>query len=189
MSGINLDDIMWQDGSNNTAGLSRLRFIRFQDIEGTLPTVVATNPVTASNLEDLVRVTGTIDLKAGKKPIDFYFTDETGELKFEMQGDLDGKSFKNEIEVFSPGHGKRLLGFMAWVKNSNGVLIAQDKDGQEYLFGSTLSPAKATTATGTTGKAPADRKGVTAMFKFDASYPTPIWEGELIYDGQSDSGS
>lgn len=180
---ITLADIGWENGKNNTPGIiQKVSYIPLSDIL-TLPSVVTADPTGSGSFSDLVKVTGDLVLKAGKQLLSIYLTDETGQVMDEMQGELDGKSFKNTLEFLHPGESDEIRGFTAWAKNSNLIFIVKTKEDKNYLFGSALSPAKMVTAPGTTGKAPADRKGRTFTFKFDASYPTPTFTGKVQITG------
>lgn len=180
---ITLEDIGWENGKNNTPGIvQEVAYVPLADID-TLPTVVQADPTATGSFADLVKVVGDIVLKTGKNLLSIYLTDETGQISDELQGELDGKSFKNMLEFLHPGDSDEIRGFTAYAKNSNFIFIVKTKEGKNYLFGSALSPAKMVTAPGSTGKAPADRKGRTFSFKFDASYPTPTFTGKVTIAG------
>lgn len=178
---MTLEDIEFAEGSNNTPGLIQsVMFIPLSIIvKDRFPKVKQPDPTGAGVLADLVTVTGDIFLKTGTKPTTIYLTDETGELKDEIQGELDGKSFSNMLEFLHPGEGDDIRGFAAYIKNNSGIFVVRSKEDKQFLFGSMLSPAKLVTGPGTMGKATKDRKGRTFTFKFDAGYPTPTFTGRV----------
>jgi len=133
---ITLADIGWENGKNNTPGIvQEVAFIPLADIL-TLPTVTQADPTSTGTFTDLVKITGDIVLKTGKQLLSIYLTDESGQMSDELQGELDGKSFKNNLEFLHPGDGDEIRGFTAWAKNSNLVFIVKTKEGKNYLFGS-----------------------------------------------------
>ncbi len=178
-----LEDILWVDGKNNTPGLVQSIAFASLAVIQTIPQVTTADPTAAGTFASLVTVPSDIIMKSGKKMFELYLTDETGTVMDEVQGELDGKSFKNTLEFVHPGESEEIRGFAAWAKNSNLIFVVRTKEGKRLLFGNDLSPAKLITAPGTLGKAPADRKQRTFTFKFDASYPTPTFTGKVVVNG------
>lgn len=128
-------------------------------------------PNAPANLEANAALTGELLMKPGKRLFKMYITDDTGEFKVEPVGEIDGKSFVEHLTIFHPGMRKKMIGFMNAAKNENLVFIVKDSDGQTYLMGDALRPAiyaGAPDGAGT-GKATADRKGISAEFTYKTS--------------------
>lgn len=127
-----------------------------------------TNPLT---LEANATLTGDLTMKTGKRMFEIYVTDDAGEFKIEPVGEADGKSFVQHLTIFHPGLQKKILGFMNAAKNDNLVFIVVDAEGQKYLMGDAMRPAtyQGSPDNNGTGKATADRKGMSAEF----TYKTP----------------
>jgi hypothetical protein len=88
-------------------------------------------------------------------------------------------SFEVTLSVFNPGLKKKLLGFIAAIKNENIFLIAQDNEGQYYLLGDSIRAAHMVPGEGIgTGKATADRKGANLKFVFKTNVPR-VYVGDV----------
>ena len=127
-----------------------------------------TKPAAPTSLEENATLTGSIVMKPGKRMFEIYITDDTGEFNIESVGEADGKSFVEHLKFFHPGLQKKILGFMNAAKNDNLVFIVCDAEGQMYLMGDSMRPATyqgAPDGNGT-GKATADRKGMSAEFTY-----------------------
>jgi hypothetical protein len=182
--GIQLNkNIEWEDGSDNTSGIqTKLLVAKMSDIL-TFPKPVLDDSTGDGEFENLVTITGNFVMKPYKKFIELYVTLETGELKHESQGELDGISFLNQLEFLIPGSKKQVLGFTQWAKNSSLCFIVTEADGQQRVLGHPGYPAKMVSAPGTTGKAPADRKSSTFTFKSSRKGPAPVFEGKIDLTG------
>jgi hypothetical protein len=158
----------------NMGGIGQKVYFGFHADVAIWPTK-PTNPLT---LEANASLTGDLVMKAGKRLFEMYITDDTGEFKIESVGEIDGKSFVEHLTIFQPGLQKKILGFINAAKNDNLVFIVQDAEGQRYLMGDPMRAAVyvgAPDASGT-GKATADRKGMSAEFV----YKTP---NAYVYTG------
>jgi len=147
---------------DNMGGIMQIVYFGLYDDVDTWPTktVAPTTLATAANL------TGDLEMKAGKKMYQLYLTDDTGEFKCEMVGEIDGHSFVYHLSVFHPGMQDKVVGFLNAIKNENLVFIMIDSDGQKYVMGDALRPAiLASSPDGIgTGKTTAARKGVSMEF-------------------------
>ena len=128
-------------------------------------------PTAAATLEALGKLTGSVVMKPGKKMLKLYVTDDTGELKFETVGELDGKSFVTHLSVFNPGLKPKLLGLLNMVKNGNVFFIIPDNNGQMFLMGDAIRPAIFTGSPdgAGTGKETASRRGISMEFVYKTS--------------------
>lgn len=174
-------NVDWEDGQDNTAGIQqKIAIALLRDI-ATLPGPEVENPLAlgSASYSKLVTVSSNIVMNAYKKFIECYCTKEAGELKTELQGERDGKSFKSTLEVFMPGSKADFFGFVKLIKNSNLVAIIPDMDGQKYLLGDRKFGLQLASFTWGTGKAAADRKGGTLTFDFNGNVPFYLFTGKI----------
>lgn len=146
-------------------------------------------PAYTANLEDCVVLTGDLTMKPGKRMFEMYITDDTGELKMELVGEVDGHSFVEHLTLFHPGLQAKIRGFMRAAQNENLVFIVEDSDGQKYLMGDAMRPAiLAGSPDGAgTGKATAARKGIsmeftyktTAIYSYAGNIPLTVTSGSI----------
>lgn len=158
----------------NMGGITQKVFFGFHADVATWPT----KPVAPATPEANAVLTGDLVMKPGKRMFEMYITDDTGEFSIEPVGEIDGKSFVEHLTIFHPGLRQKMLGFINAAKNDNLVFIVQDAEGQFFLMGDANRPAVyqgAPDGSGT-GKATADRKGISAEF----TYKTP---NAYIYAG------
>lgn len=130
-------------------------------------------------LENYATLTGDLVLKANKRAFKFYSTEDAGELKLDMVGELDGMSFETVLDAFNPGLQKKLLGFIAAVKNSTLFILIQDSEGQWYLMGDAKRGAHPRQGQGIgTGKNTSDRKGAGLQFVYKCNI-LRVYEGDV----------
>lgn len=180
MMAFNFTDLDWSDGAKNMGGLKITGyFALIADID-TFPEL-PTNPATPA---EEITLSGSFAMKVGKYFHKLYMTMETSEIKDEVQGELDCQSFKHSAEVFFPGTSAEALAFAANVNNSSMVFIFQEASGGNWrVIGSAAFPARCKPSF-TTGKATADRKGMT-MEIFSYGYtPAPLYDGIITLDGE-----
>jgi hypothetical protein len=151
----------------NMGGLTQKVYFGYHADVSAFPT----KPAAPTTLEESATLTGDLVMKAGKRLFEMYLTDDTGEFKIEPVGEVDGKSFVTHLSLFHPGIQKKVLGFMNAAKNDNLVFIVVDSDGQKYLMGDAQRPAiyAASPDGAGTGKATADRKGISMEFTYKTS--------------------
>jgi hypothetical protein len=175
---LDLEDVIKEGCADNDAGLaSKHYYARVEDIL-TFP-VPPANP---TSFAQKVTVASDFVMKTGKSFKSFYCTLEKGELKGELQGPRDGKSWINMGDFFHPGNEPSVLGFMETIKNEDVVLLVKELNGQVRIMGAPNVPANLETATGTTGKATADERGFTFTIKsingiapvYTGVYPVPV---------------
>lgn len=125
-------------------------------------------PSTPADIEENGVLTGSVEMKVGKRMFEMYITDDTGEFNVESVGEVDGKSYVLHLNLFHPGMQKKILGFMNAAKNDNLFFIVTDAEGQMYLMGDEMRPAVYQGAPygGGTGRETAARKGMSAEFTY-----------------------
>ena len=136
---INIIDFNGPDGqADNMGGLTqRLFYARKADFL-TIQTPVTT-PATFDAVVDIV--TAHI-FKTGKCFKKMYITEDKGKLKADTQGDMDGHSFKQEVESFLPGSDSLAHGFAAKAKNDQWIVLAEQPDGKLLQVGTEMFPAR-----------------------------------------------
>ena len=127
-----------------------------------------TKPVAALTLEAAGALTGAVAMKPGKRMFSIDITDDTGELKNELVGSVDGHSFVQHLSFFTPGLQKKILGFMNSVANADMVFIAPDNNGVYFLLGDEKRAATLLSSPDEsgTGKETASRRGLSFEFVF-----------------------
>lgn len=186
---IDFVDLDHEDGSDNTAGIQQYIYAApFAWIQ-TLPKPIVDDSTGSGEFADLVTITDNIVMKAGRAFKKIYVTLEAGELKSELQGEMDGKSFLNSVEFFMPGSKAEVEGFRQWAKNSSLIFLVPEVDGQVRMLGHAGYPAKLVTNPGTTGKETSSRKGSTFTFQSARKGPAPIFKGKVDLTGGSPYGS
>jgi hypothetical protein len=158
----------------NMGGITQKAYFGFwADVE-TWPT----KPTSPADIEANGVLTGSVEMKAGKRMFEMYITDDTGELNIESVGEVDGKSYVMHLNMFHPGLQKKILGFINAAKNDNLFFIVPDAEGQMYLMGDSMRPAiyQGAPDGGGTTRETAGRKGMSMEF----TYKTP---NVYVYDG------
>lgn len=180
---MELDDVTWPSGKNNTGGIQQAIYVGLMADVLTFPSTVATDPLAISgDLKDLVTINADLVMKDGKPLKKVYVTLEKGELKHDGQGEMDGRSFANTLDILHPGNSPEALGFLSFVKNADLVILLADTDGQKRLLGNRGYPAKLVDSKGTTGGTTASLKHSTMQFKSAGNIPAPIFNGAVIVD-------
>ena len=148
----------------NMGGLTQKVWFGYWVDVATFPT----KPAYSATLEDSVKLTGDLVMKNGKRMFEMYITDDTGELKLELVGEVDGHSYVEHLTFFHPGLQAKIRAFMRAAQNENLVFIAEDSDGQRYLLGDASRPAilSGSPDGAGTGKTTAARKGISMEFTY-----------------------
>ena len=174
---FNWASMTWTDGAKNMGGLKTIGY--FAPVADVLnfPELPAA-PATAEEEVTLESVTG-FTMKTGKRFWELYSTQETSEVTDEPQGEPDGMSFVHKAAIFFPGTSVEALAFAANVNNSNMVFIFEEASGtNRRVIGSVAFPAKCK-VTATTGKATADRKGISMEIQSYGYTPAPLYTGTI----------
>jgi len=174
---LDMYDIDYVSGQDNTGGLTQtFYFAKAEDIDS-WPTIATKS--TATDYDELMKYQGDFTMKAGKRFYKGYLTWGTGELKWDAQGGMDGKSFKQSLEISRPGCDEKALAFLDMVKNANLVFIVLDKDGNYRVLGSEFLAAKLESSAGTTGKTGEDSKADVMTFVSELASPPRFYDGTI----------
>lgn len=171
---VNVD---WTEGVTNMGGIkTTIYYAPIADILN-FPELPA-NPATPEDEVTLESVTG-FTFNTGKNFLTIYATMETAQVQDEPQGEMDGMSFVHKATLFHPGTKAEALAFAKQVNNANMVFIFPEADGGNFrVIGSAAYPAKAK-VTIDTGKATADRKGMTIEITSYGATPAPLYTGAI----------
>ncbi len=174
---FNFANLEWSDGEENMGGLEVIGYYaRIEDIDN-FPELPS-NPSTPEEEVTLESTTG-FTFKTGKNFLKIYSTMETSEVVDESQGEFDGQSFVHKATIFYPGTKAEALAFAKHVNNSNMVFVFKEASGGNYrVIGSRAFPAKCKPSF-TTGKATADRKGMTLEIQSYGYTPAPLYTGPI----------
>lgn len=185
---MELTDITFTEGQNNTPGIAAMMFMKFTDCS-IIPDLVNPAPETSGDAADFVTVTGDIILKANKTPISVYFTDETANYKYKLQGAMDSKSFKNSIEFMTPNKAVGLAAFLTAVKNGRGLVLLLTKGGQTLMMGGPRFPVRVDDVDGSFGGPPTDASSAKSILYVNDTVPWRYFEGAVMYGSNGGSGS
>ncbi len=98
-----------------------------------------------------------------------YHTRDTGEFRFETQGNPDGKSFKTMIEFAVPSLHKKVIDLCNSLLNEHVIAVGKDRVGKWQLMGSLDRPAEIQAINGGTGKAGADPRNAIFILEWDTT--------------------
>ena len=178
---FNFANLTWADGTENMGGLQVIGYYALIADVDNFP-ALPDAPATAAEEVTLTASPG-FTMLAGKFFYKLYSTLETSEVIDENQGEWDGQSFVQKATIFYPGTAVEALAFAKNVNNSNMVFVFIESNGNRRVIGSSAFPAKCKPAF-TTGKATADRKGMTMEIQSYGYTPAPFYEGVIRLDGE-----
>lgn len=155
MAAINYDNLNGPDGSrDNMGGTTQRAYFAAVNKFNVIQKPVS-NPTT---LAATVEIVTAHTFKTGGCFKKIYITQNKGKLDTKSVGELDGKSFKQEFELFYPGSESEAHGFAAQAKNDNFIFLVEKEDSDVNGFlqvGTEMFPAKIspdfTTATNESG--------------------------------------
>lgn len=180
---FNFADLEWADNMKNMGGLKTIGYYAPISEIDNFPELPA-NPSTPAQEVTLDGTPGFTFLLS-KYFRKIYSTMETSEVVDEVQGETDGQSFKHSATIFFPGTSVEALAFAANVNNTNMVFIFEEASGENRrVIGSRAWPARCKPSF-TTGKAAADRKGMTLEIYSYGYTPAPIYDGVIRLDGET----
>ncbi len=174
-------NLPWADGEENMGGLQVIGYYALIADVDNFPELPS-NPSTAAE-EVTLEASPGFTMESSKYFYKIYSTLETSEVVDENQGEWDGQSFVHKATIFYPGTKVEALAFAKNVNNSSMVFIFLEADGKRRVVGSRAFPAKCKPAF-TTGKATADRKGMTLEIQSYGYTPAPLYEGVIRLDGE-----
>lgn len=172
---MDLADLLHADGADNMGGtLAKIFVAKVSDIV-THPAIIG-SPAT---LSDYATAAGTFTMVAGKYFHEVYVTMDKNGLDDKLVGETDGKSFESVAEFVHPGNKAAVLGFAAYAKNTNLVLVIPDANGQQRIVGNAALPAKVDQIDISTGKATADFRNCKFVVKTKGNSPAPVFAGTV----------
>ena len=167
----------YTSGQDNTGGLTQKWYYAYAEDILTWPTYSSKDSATTP--AELMNYVGNFIMKSGKQFFEGYLTWNTGELKWDAQGPMDGKSSKHTFEASRPSADAAILAFIDLIKNANLVIICLDKDGNYRVIGSEFLSAKYDTDAGTTGKTGEDYKGDVITFVSELESAPKFYPGVI----------
>lgn len=186
---MELNQVTFPEGSNNIPGVFKMAFIQYSDCVA-IPDVDNPNPETSTSGVDVCTVSGNIIMKQGAQAHEIYFTDKTGELTYELQGEEDSRSFKQMFKHNTPNRAVGFAAFLAKVKNNRGLILVEMRGGEKYMLGGPRKPVRVETATGTFGTNAASSSAGTPTFYCEGnSAPFNEFKGKVMIGSGSGGGS
>lgn len=101
-------------------------------------------------------------------------TKNSGDVRHELQGEMDGKSYTNFCDFNVAGQESKILFEQMSMANEDLIAAIQDRRGDWRLIGSINEPATLQQATGQVGKAPTDSRHTAFIIQADDIGPAPI---------------
>jgi hypothetical protein len=169
---IDIEDLLWEDGQDNDAGLGDIHYYALRRDIQTFPAITAT----PSNNTERGKLIGNYTMKAGKFFKQIYCTLEMGEGVSTVVGQRDSKSAENKITLYLPGMDANRIGFLENIKNSKLVFIARQLDGTLVAYGSQYLGAEIDTGELKTGKAITDGKGLSLTLRSIGRFAPIFWQ-------------
>lgn len=166
---------------DNRAGVVSEILFGYAEEVATWPELPAPDSETPLTFAEAGIWDGPLTMANGCNMYKFAFTDEQAELKISESGETGGESVLYELTVSRARLQKEVFGFLNALKGRNLVIIVSDKNGNKYLMGDKLSPARKVAGDGsTTGKAATDLNQQSIKFQ----YYCPRY---LMYDGDTEA--
>ena len=139
MPPITIVDMLHQDGVENPSGLATIHGVALISDFDTI--------IKAPGLQDVAATISTIGVigtahtfATGKSMKKIYGTENKGEAKDDVVGDIDSQSSKGSGTLLLPGSRADLNGMKRLLNNSIGLLFIQEADGTIRQFGSEAFP-------------------------------------------------
>lgn len=172
---FNFADLTWADGTENMGGV---KVIGYYALASEIATW-AELPSAPSDAASEVTLEGDFRMADGKYWHKIYSTEENNEIVDENQGEVDGQSFVHKATIMYPGTSAEVLAFAKNANNSGMVFIFEEvSGGNRRVIGSEAFPAKVKPSF-TSGKATADRKGMTMEIQSYGYTPAPLYDGVI----------
>jgi hypothetical protein len=150
------------DCTNVMSGIKKILVARLEDV-ATWPSLMATPTEMAEN----VTMTGSLVMATGKRFFSLYSKKDSGELKYDGQGEEGSRSQRATLTVYNPGMKKSLLGFIRATQNSQLVMLVLTESGEWHLLGDRYTGAVLSESAATSGKAHTDPNGADLTFIYD----------------------
>lgn len=126
-------DLTGPDGTEDNMGGTK-QLVYFAPVRDFLS--IKKPPASPTTLADKVKITTDHTFNTGKCFQKLYVTLDSGSLDSELQGERDGKSFKNKFKMFYPGSDEEIMGFVAQAKNDRMIYLVPMPDGKVRQVGS-----------------------------------------------------
>lgn len=169
-------DVLFADGQDNMAGITKRAYIGFLTSFTTISTPVA-NPTTFA-----ARVTIADDhvLAAGKKVIELYVMYDKSGVESPLAGSRKAMSSKPKATLFYPGNDATCIGLMDTIKNADLLTFLEPQDGEGLIqIGTQKLPASVVAGSVKTGVGPDGEKGITFEIEAPSRAPYYIYTGDL----------
>lgn len=126
-----------------------------------------TGETTALELAAAGTLTGDVVMKSATKAYKLDFTEDVGNFKMAVAGELDGKYWNYELAIIKAKIQKTILGFANAAVSRKMFFIVQDENGTYYLMGNKRRGASLSGGDGaTTGTGGNDRNQIGLNFEF-----------------------
>lgn len=136
---VNLVDMLHQDGVENPSGLATIHGIALISDFATIQKAPALTDVGATAAT--VGVIGTAHTFVSTKcMMKIYGTENKGDAKDDVVGDIDSQGSKGSGVLMLPGSSAVLNGSKRILNNAIGILFIQEADGQIRQYGSLAFP-------------------------------------------------
>lgn len=166
---------------DNRAGVATELLIGLADEVATWPDLPAPESETPLTFAEAAVWDGALAFNEGCCMYRVTFTDEQAELKITEAGENGNEVVLYELDLSRYRMSKEFFGFLNAIKGRRLVLIVTDKNGNKYLMGDKLAPARKVAGDGgTSGRAATDVNKHSIKFQ----YYCPRY---LMYDGETDS--
>jgi hypothetical protein len=175
------DSLLHTPGTDNMPGLAQRAFFAFADDILTWPTV--TDP--ATDAAGRVRLSGNFVMKTDKEFFEAYCTKNKGNVKAEIQGETDCKSFKVSGKLFYPHTDENARAAAADLKNAPIVAIFLEPSGDRIVVGSQLNPAEVKPSINY-GESVTGEKGLILEVEADSNVPGYTYNGTIILSGSTE---
>ncbi len=156
---MDLVDINAPEGGANNMGGTKQRFwfapISYFD-------TIATPEASPSTLAGLVTISDSHTFLTGYGFHKGYITQDKNGVKFEAQGERDGRSFKQSAKAFTPGSTPTLHGLASRCKNERFIVLVEETDDQVSQIGTADHYAELIMSF-STGEKSADLRGYEIM--------------------------
>jgi len=144
------------------SGVKKILVARRDDVAN-WPALIASPTDMAEN----VTMTGSLAMAAGKRFFTLYSKNDSGELKYDGQGEEGSRSQRASLAIYNPGFKKGLLGFIRATQNAPLVLLVLTNSGEWHLMGDKYRGAILSESAATSGKASTDPNGADLTFIYD----------------------
>jgi len=145
-----------------------------------------------SKFEDHVfTTTGSLEMKSGKYFHKFEAKKNSAELKYILEGESGGKSYKASLEAYYSSFFGNIMGAMHVFKNADLVLLVKVGNNDWHLLGDEDEGVELETNEAATGKNTTDPIGANFMFSIAGLEGATIYKGdtEKLFNEGSGSGS